>query len=287
MVAALSREQVAQFQAFGHLHLPSVFTPAEVTAMRRDMEAVCTELLGRRPTEEDHINQQPFCELSPALTPLVADGRILGPVEALLGESYLWAGSTGMWGFSEEGLEDHLWHADSGGASEGWADDPRPALFIKAFIYLDKQTRDTGALRVLPGSHRGAYHRRLLGFNDTNRKHERRERQRREEGRPDGDSPPLFFGTPGRDLPCHVVESNPGDLVLATPWCFHAVYGKVPPRRTIILKFLVADIWEGELARRGSLERVLHPSLLASEDAAIRRLVDRVQAHRKRLGARL
>ena len=45
-MAALSREQVAQFQAFGHLHLPSVFTPAEVTAMRRDMEAVCTELLG-------------------------------------------------------------------------------------------------------------------------------------------------------------------------------------------------------------------------------------------------
>ena len=168
MAAALSTEQVAQFQAFGHLHLPSVFTPVEVMAMRRDMEAVCTGLLGRRPTDVDHINQQPFCELSPALTPLVADGRILGPVEALLGESYLWAGSTGMWGFSEEGLEDHLWHADSGGASEGWADDPRPALFIKAFIYLDKQTRDRGALWVLPGSHRGAYHRRLLGFNDTN-----------------------------------------------------------------------------------------------------------------------
>ena len=73
---------------------------------------------------------------------------------------------------------------------------------------------------------------------------------------------------------------------LATPWCFHAVYRKVPPR-TIILKFMRPDIWEGELARRGSLERMLHPSLLASEDAAIRRLVNRVQAHRKRLGARL
>ncbi len=211
----LSAGEVAQFDALGVVVRRAALSPAEVDAALREMESVCAEVLGHVPGDGDVVWESPFVERSRSLTDLVADDRIYQAVCDLLGEDALWDGSEGMWGF--DSLADHHWHADG-----GWLREQMAPYRLKVMLYLDPLRRDTGALRVVPGSHRALLHESLLPFH--------------EETAAGGDR--RYFGQRGEDVPAYAIETDPGDVVFFNNWLFHSVYGKVHPRRSIILKFV-------------------------------------------------
>ena len=89
-------------------------------------------------------------------------------------------------------------------------------------LYLDPLRRDTGALRSIPGSHRALLHESLLPLHEATAAGGNRR----------------YFGQRGEDVPAYAIETDPGDVVFFNNWLFHSVYGKVHPRRSIVLKFV-------------------------------------------------
>ena len=81
-----------------------------------------------------------IAEITPLLTDLVEDDRIYKTVESLLGEGFMWLCSEG-----NLYVGDTDWHPD------GTRLEYRP---MKVSLYLDPLTKETGCLRVIPGSHR-------------------------------------------------------------------------------------------------------------------------------------
>ena len=81
-----------------------------------------------------------FIEKRPLLRRLAEDDRIYEPIQQLLGPGFAWIGSAG-----------NLYVGDT-----GWHPDCRDLEYgkIKVIFYLDPVGKDTGCLRVIPGSHR-------------------------------------------------------------------------------------------------------------------------------------
>src|SRR6185295_19576571 len=90
------------------------------------------------------------------------------------------------------GSDGNLYVGDTGWHSDGWN---ASILNIKLAFYLDPVTRDTGALRVIPGSHR-------MGDQFADRV--QREIYKCSEN----------WGMAGRDIPSVALETQPGDVVL-------------------------------------------------------------------------
>ena len=137
----ITEEQIAYFQTFGFLVLRQAFQPDE-------MDAICQKFDELLDKERDG---QPFpgvsrqslygiAESTPLLTDLVEDDRIYKTVESLLGEGFMWLCSEG-----NLYVGDTDWHPD------GTRLEYRP---MKVSLYLDPLTKETGCLRVIPGSHR-------------------------------------------------------------------------------------------------------------------------------------
>ena len=65
-------------------------------------------------------------------------------------------------------------------------------------MYLEPMRKNTGALRVITGSHRSPFHEELMAFQQSH-----------------ATEAPDFFGVKGADVPAYPVETDPGDLVVA------------------------------------------------------------------------
>ena len=83
----------------------------------------------------------PFIDQHEYLCGLLDDPRIEGIGSALLGDDFNYTGSDGNYY-----VGDTRWHSD------GYRD--KKYVSLKMAFYLDPVTRDTGCLRVVPGSHR-------------------------------------------------------------------------------------------------------------------------------------
>jgi ectoine hydroxylase-related dioxygenase (phytanoyl-CoA dioxygenase family) len=91
---------------------------------------------------------------------------------------------------------------------------------IKVAFYLDPVAKDTGCLRVIPGSHRLPLHEDLRPLREQ---------------RVDPTISPL--GAEPRDVPCYPLESQPGDVVLFNQNLWHASFGGRTGRRMFTLNF--------------------------------------------------
>ena len=89
----------------------------------------------------------------------------------------------------------HHWHADRPGPDE------TEYLRLKVMIYLQSTTKEQGALRVIPGSHRMPFHELLWPLQAHHFK----------DGTI-GDS----FAVKGEEIPACVLEIAPGDVVFFT-----------------------------------------------------------------------
>ena len=142
----------------------------------------------------------PFIDQHPRLCALLDDGRIHGLLCSLLGDDFNYIGSDGNYYAG-----DTQWHSD------GWARGGAQR-FVKIALYLDDLTRDTGCLRVIPGSHR-------VGdpYADSLQEHIR--------------EIPDTWGVDGAGLPALALETRPGTVAVFNHNLKHAAFGGSTRRR--------------------------------------------------------
>ena len=141
----LTTEQKSHFEAFGFVVRRQCFSPAEMDGISRAFDEVLAEDRQGQPFAGDKRQAVlGFIEKRPLLTQLVEDDRIYQPLEQLLGPGFVWIGSDG-----NLYVGDTDWHPDGSELAYGR---------IKVAFYLDPVMKDTGCLRVIPGSHRLPLH---------------------------------------------------------------------------------------------------------------------------------
>lgn len=223
----LSAEQRAHFDTFGFLVMRRLFSPDETAAITGEFEDVLAQ--DRQGTAFDGAKRQAvlgFVEKRPLLTRLVEDDRIYEPLEQLLGPGIVWIGSDG-----NLYVGDTPWHPD--GSMPGYGR-------IKVAFYLDPVTKDSGCLRVIPGSHRPPLHDALKPLQQR-------------------DNPAMTpFGVAPRDVPCFPLESQPGDVVFFEQNLYHASFGGRTGRRMFTLNVGAKPVAEENVAY---LQRVYQSNL--------------------------
>jgi hypothetical protein len=203
----LSAQQIARFRTFGFLAFPGLLKD-RIDEIIREFEAIFAKRGGGHAGRPHEGKQRscivPFPDQSAVLSSLLDDPRIHGIAAALLGDDFNYMPSDGNYYTG-----DTSWHSD------GWHPVRR---HIKMAFYLDPLTRDTGCLRVIPGSHRvgDAFAQSLQDqiFN-----------------------PAASLGLHGRDVPAVALETSPGDLLVFNHNLKHAAVGGSGWRRMFTMNF--------------------------------------------------
>ena len=203
----LTTEQIAHFETFGFVIRQQCFSATEMAAISRAFDDVLAA--DRQGQPFDGAARQAvlgFIEKRPLLSALVEDDRVYEPLEQLLGPGFVWIGSDGNLYVGDTG-----WHPDGSVLDYGR---------IKVALYLDRVTKDTGCLRVIPGSHRLPLHDALDPL-----------RQQRH------DPDQMAFDADGRDIPSFPLESQPGDVVFFNQNLWHSAFGGITGRRMFTMNF--------------------------------------------------
>lgn len=205
----LTDRQRAHFDVFGFLVFRQAFSPEETARISSTFDRVLEEDRQGRPFE-GHKRQAVtgFVEREEELTRLLEDDRIYPVIEQLLGPGFVWIGSDG-----------NLYVGDTGWHPDGRHLEHQAYRWIKVAFYLDPVRRDTGCLRVIPGSHRGTLHQAL------------------KERWPKSDAAESPYGISGAEVPAFPLESDPGDVVLFDQSLWHASFGGRTGRRMFTLNF--------------------------------------------------
>lgn len=194
---ALTEQQCAFFETFGYLVFPGLLTedlPWIYEGFDEIFAQVPEKHDGTRRTIAGTDSSEKLCRLLDQPKVVEVASSLMGPeFNYLGGDANYYVGDTG-------------WHSD------GWHDN---GLFVKMAFYLDPVTRDTGCLRVIPGSHwvGNDWVKRLRGVNN----------------------PEANFGVAGRDVPAVPLESTPGDVVVFNHNLHHAAFGGNSRRRMFTL----------------------------------------------------
>ena len=249
----LTPGQKAHFETFGFLALRGLFSQSETDAIRAESNNVHSRDRDGKPfTGKESQTLFPFFERSPLLTSLLEDERIYGLAESLLGPDFILMSTEG-----NRYVGQTQWHSD--GSS-------MPVPSIKVVWYLDPIQKDTGCLRVIPGSHQpGRFRDSLEALHCEYRTVKSND-----------------FGVPGPEVPCQHVESSPGDVVVISESVYHASFGGRPGRRMNAINFAKAVVTrEQEAGLREAYEgftHVLHPaeSLVNSDAPRLRAMISKL-----------
>src|SRR3954469_2596619 len=190
----ISSDQLAFFETFGYLRLPGMLAD-RIGAIIEAFDQVWAERggghQGRRHDHRQRSCVVPFIDQHPVLCTLLDDPRVHGVASQLLGDDFNYMGSDG-----------NFYTGDTGWHSDGWHPVQR---FIKIAFYLDPLTPETGALRVIPGSHKvgDRYGEALKAACDRG----------------------YGFGLHGSELPAASCTIRPGDLMVFDHNTKHAAFG--------------------------------------------------------------
>ena len=195
----LTQEQLDFFDTFGYLMIPQLFSQDETIKIIEVFEWSIQIRAGGK--NHDGSTRTMFLgpiERHPDMCRLLDHPAILGLIGGILGEDFNYCSGDGNYYSGDTG-----WHPDG-----GWGQ-----LFAtKTAFYLDPLTRDTGALRFIPGSHRPDHFVRKEKI-DVNNSME-------------------LFGVPPSEFPGSIaVETNPGDVVIFNHDLYHASFGGGNRRR--------------------------------------------------------
>src|SRR5262245_17043087 len=199
----LTDQQIARFQTFGFLAFPGLLAD-RIERITQEFEAIWAANGGGH-NGQAHDGTARSCSVqfidqNAYLSTLLDDPRINGIAASILGDDFNYMGSDGNFYTG-----DTRWHSDGYGGRGGM-------LHIKIAFYLDPLTRDTGALRVIPGSHR-------IGepFADELQNSIRGSDQ--------------VWGLQGREIPAIALETTPGDILVFNHDLKHAAFGGSQRRR--------------------------------------------------------
>ena len=205
----LTPGQLAHMHTFGFVVLRGLLSVEEAGIIGREAsEIMAADAAGSR---ESRQALQPFFERGPFLSELPADDRIYALGEDLLGPDFFLDGTEG-----NLHAGDTPWHGGSGRQT-------RVLPEIKIVFYPHALTRDTGSLRVIPGSHRVA---------DPDPFSVLRQREDDPDFRP--------FGMRPEEVPAAALETEPGDVLVFHEDVLHASFGGAPGRHQHAINFVAA-----------------------------------------------
>lgn len=220
-------QQVTFFKTFGYLALPGLFAD-DMAEIEAAFEAVwADEAAPRMEMEVDLHRREPrtiipqFTDKHPRLLALRTDPRITAVADALIGTEREYAESDGNLAWC-----DSDWHADEYGA-------PMEIQHLKLSFYLDPLRADSGAIRIIPGTHH---------WDETFA------RSIRSQFRTFGRTREVF-GVESEEIPSIILNSDPGDLLVWDYRTIHASFHGQDRRRFFSLNFRVpAAVAERERA---------------------------------------
>ena len=213
----LTTQQLNYFHTFGYMVFRELFGPNEVAWITDEFEDVIQTYGGGKMHDGSKPTMiVPTIDHSERLCTLLDDARIEGIASGILGDDFNYASGDGNYYCG-----DTDWHADGS----------YPELFaIKMVFYLDPLTRDTGCLRVIPGSHRPDSFWRSGEIQPR-------------------DAQDLWGLLPSEIPGAFAVETCPGDLVVFYHDILHASFGGSPRRRMFTMNLNKHATTESELAR--------------------------------------
>lgn len=239
----LTEQQLSFFDTFGFLMFRGLFAK-EIDSITDSFEGLWASHGGGHQGKAHDFKERssivPFIDRDEYLSALIDDPSIEGILSSVLGDDFNYAGSDGNFY-----VGDTEWHSD------GWRH--RGYVSVKMAFYLDPVTRDTGCLRVIPGSHR---------MDDTfGIKLEDQIPESLEQ-----------WGVDGRDVPAVALESEPGDLLMFNHRIKHSSFGGGDRRRMFTInceqRYREEDLPElrDEIARRARywLERNYGEKMVAT-----------------------
>lgn len=194
---ALTEQQCAFFETFGFLVFPRMLAD-DLPWINQGFEEV---FAARAEVHDGTRRTIAGTDSSALLCTLLDHPKVVEVASSLMGD-----------GFNYLGGDANYYVGDTGWHSDGWHD---VGLYVKMAFYLDPVTRDTGCLRVIPGSH----HVGNSWVQDLRRVNH----------------PEQNFGVAGRDIPAVALESTPGDVVVFNHNLHHAAYGGGNRRRMFTL----------------------------------------------------
>ncbi|MCL4863263.1 MAG: phytanoyl-CoA dioxygenase family protein [Caldilineaceae bacterium] len=204
----LTPQQLAFMETFGYLVFPGLLSDT-IDRIIDEFEAVFAQHGGGHDGKPHDGTARsclvPFIDQNEYLASLLDDPRIDGIFTSLLSEDYNYLGSDGNYYVGDTG-----WHSDTDWSGRMRGKPPR--IFYKLALYLDPVTGDTGALRVIPGSHR--YGDRFAeDLQQTVRNSQEK------------------LGISGAEVPAIALNSNPGDVVVFNQNTKHSSWGGSNRRR--------------------------------------------------------
>jgi len=253
----LTEEQKAHFEAFGFLMLPRLFNSDEVGVMRKAcMEVVDREGGANALRDAEGWSIGGLMERHPVLMPFLDDDRIYEIPETLLGpdfvlemtDGHVRAGNTPWHGRDPRNEKSATLHRAN----------------VRVCIYFDSLNKETGCLRVIPGSH-------LRPFADNLHLL----------GNQYDDSTSMPFGVMGPEVPCVALESEPGDVVIFTESVQHGSFGG-RARLQLTTQYIANPTTEEHLAQmrewHDGYKWGFHPaeSAINSDRPRVRRMVSRL-----------
>ena len=220
----LTDRQLRHYHTFGFVGLRNLFTADEVATLRAEYEAELDLVYADQPfTGESRYWTMMLHPRTPLFAGLLEDDRFCSVAEQLYGADVI-----GICTDANCYVGDTHWHPDH------TADPEEDCFGVKFAFYLDSVGADTGALRVIPGSHNRAFHEQVR------------------------DSLPAL-NLSVADVPAYVCASEPGDVVAFDMRCWHASHGGAAGRRMSTCVYYNNPKGENEEAAarrraRGSLE---------------------------------
>lgn len=200
-MAKLTEQQMHFYETFGFLAFPGLLDDC-IDEIIDEFESIWKNQGGGHDgTDHDGTQRScifPFMDQSERLCALLDDPRIHDIAASILGDDFNYSGSDGNYYAG-----DTHWHSDGWHTHHGT---------IKIALYLDPLTRDTGALRVIPGSHRVGE-----GYAD-----ELQTQMLSSEDR---------WCMHGSELPAVALENQPGNVVCFNQNTKHAAFGGGGRRR--------------------------------------------------------
>ncbi len=196
----LTEKQMSFFETFGFLKFPQLLKD-DITWITQEFEQVFP--MFQETTKHDGTKRTlvvPFIDQRQKLSALLDDSRIDGILVSLLGKQYNYMGSDGNY---YSGNTD--WHPDG---------DHSKYKHLKIAIYLDELDENTGALQVIPGSHKkGPFRDELLEMIrfPTKSMH--------------------IWGIQGNEIPAVVLDTKPGDVLVFNHNLFHSSWNGSKKRR--------------------------------------------------------
>lgn len=199
----LTDQQLAFFETFGFLSFPGLLAD-RIQQITDEFEAIwAANGGGHNGTAHDGTARScsvQFIDQSVYLSTLLDDPRIHCIAASILGDDFNYMGSDGNFYTG-----DTRWHSDGYGGRGGMR-------HIKIAFYLDQLDGETGALRVIPSSHR---------VGDPFAEDLERNIRKSED----------LWGISGRQVPALALATTPGDILVFNHDLKHATYGGSQRRR--------------------------------------------------------